>query len=314
MTFDWENVPVEPRAPRARRGSPSSRRRARWAARRIALDEKTLFRRSAFPPRRFAAVDTPRGPRAAPCATLGLPGVLKTRRLGYDGKGQPVLRRAADVAPRMGGARQRAAALRGLRAPSTARSRSSACAAATASVAIYPLDRQPASRRHPAPRRARPTAHAGSAGSRRSGTSGASLTALDYVGVLAIEFFVVQRPPARQRDGAARAQLRATGPSRARRPASSRTTCAPSAGCRWRDRARAATAAMLNLIGTMPRHGGAARRSPRLHLHDYGKSPAAGPQAGPSDHRHGHRAAGSGRAARLPRRESAIVTARCALR
>ena len=28
---------------------------------------------------------------------IGLPGVLKTRRLGYDGKGQFVLRRPADV-------------------------------------------------------------------------------------------------------------------------------------------------------------------------------------------------------------------------
>ena len=28
---------------------------------------------------------------------IGLPGVLKTRRLGYDGKGQQVLRKAADI-------------------------------------------------------------------------------------------------------------------------------------------------------------------------------------------------------------------------
>jgi len=30
-------------------------------------------------------------------AAIGLPGVLKTRRLGYDGKGQAVIRTAADA-------------------------------------------------------------------------------------------------------------------------------------------------------------------------------------------------------------------------
>ena len=35
-------------------------------------------------------------------ARIGLPGVLKTRRFGYDGKGQCVLRSAADIDARLG--------------------------------------------------------------------------------------------------------------------------------------------------------------------------------------------------------------------
>jgi 5-(carboxyamino)imidazole ribonucleotide synthase len=58
--------------------------------------EKTFFRELAIPTARFAAVDT-RADLDRAVATLGLPAVLKTRRLGYDGKGQRVLRVPADL-------------------------------------------------------------------------------------------------------------------------------------------------------------------------------------------------------------------------
>lgn len=58
--------------------------------------EKTTFRALGIRVAPFAAVDDEESLRAA-VAEIGLPAVLKTRRLGYDGKGQRVLRTEADV-------------------------------------------------------------------------------------------------------------------------------------------------------------------------------------------------------------------------
>lgn len=95
VTFEFENVPVQT---------------ARWLAQRLpvypppaALDvaqdrlsEKRLFERLGIPTPRFVPVDS-REELAAAVAAIGLPAVLKTRRLGYDGKGQSVLRLPGDV-------------------------------------------------------------------------------------------------------------------------------------------------------------------------------------------------------------------------
>jgi 5-(carboxyamino)imidazole ribonucleotide synthase len=56
------------------------------------LAEKTLFTEVGLPVPMFAAVDDLASLEAA-VEAVGLPAVLKTRRLGYDGKGQTVLRR-----------------------------------------------------------------------------------------------------------------------------------------------------------------------------------------------------------------------------
>jgi len=66
---------------------------------RIARDrllEKSMFQQLDIPVAPFAAVDSQQDLDAA-VETIGLPAVLKTRTLGYDGKGQKVLRSAADV-------------------------------------------------------------------------------------------------------------------------------------------------------------------------------------------------------------------------
>jgi 5-(carboxyamino)imidazole ribonucleotide synthase len=60
------------------------------------LAEKTFFRDHGIDTAPFAAADSLHELRAA-IEEVGLPGVLKTRRFGYDGKGQAVLREAADV-------------------------------------------------------------------------------------------------------------------------------------------------------------------------------------------------------------------------
>jgi 5-(carboxyamino)imidazole ribonucleotide synthase len=86
VTFDFENVPAET---------------AHWLAKRVAvfpspqalaiaqdrLAEKTLFRECGLHTPEFMAVDT-REDLDRALAAIGAPAILKTRRLGYDGKGQ----------------------------------------------------------------------------------------------------------------------------------------------------------------------------------------------------------------------------------
>lgn len=69
------------------------------------LLEKELFRELGIPVPQFAAIDTVEELRDA-TAGIGLPIVLKTRRMGYDGKGQVVIRdesAIADAWKRVGG-------------------------------------------------------------------------------------------------------------------------------------------------------------------------------------------------------------------
>lgn len=94
-TFDFENVPSEA---------------ARWLADRVAvfpapsalataqdrLAEKTLFRELGIPVPDFAVIDSREALDTA-VATIGIPCILKTRRLGYDGKGQFRIKTPADA-------------------------------------------------------------------------------------------------------------------------------------------------------------------------------------------------------------------------
>jgi 5-(carboxyamino)imidazole ribonucleotide synthase len=61
------------------------------------LTEKTLFRKLGIPTPEFRAVDSLDDLKAA-VTELGLPGILKTRRLGYDGRGQYRLKKMTDIA------------------------------------------------------------------------------------------------------------------------------------------------------------------------------------------------------------------------
>src|SRR4030095_577843 len=61
------------------------------------LEEKRFFERLGIPTPDFAAVAT-RAELDAAVARIGLPVVIKTRRFGYDGKGQMILRTLEDVA------------------------------------------------------------------------------------------------------------------------------------------------------------------------------------------------------------------------
>ena len=95
VTFDFENVPAESAQWLAERVPVFPSPRA-LAVAQDRLAEKTLFCDLGIPVPPFAAVDSREGLEQA-VATIGTPCILKTRRLGYDGKGQFRLRSDADI-------------------------------------------------------------------------------------------------------------------------------------------------------------------------------------------------------------------------
>ena len=94
-TFDFENVPAESAEWLTGRVPVFPGPRA-LATAQDRLAEKTLFRELGIPVPPFAAIDTLAQLREA-VATIGTPCILKTRRLGYDGKGQFRIKTPADV-------------------------------------------------------------------------------------------------------------------------------------------------------------------------------------------------------------------------
>jgi 5-(carboxyamino)imidazole ribonucleotide synthase len=90
LTFDWENISGQALAPLERLTQVRPPREALEVSQdRIA--EKALFSKLHIPVAEHAAIDSEQQLIRA-IRKIGLPGVLKTRRLGYDGKGQFVLR------------------------------------------------------------------------------------------------------------------------------------------------------------------------------------------------------------------------------
>ncbi|WP_363797880.1 5-(carboxyamino)imidazole ribonucleotide synthase [Lysobacter firmicutimachus] len=94
-TFDFENVPAESAHWLAERRPVFPSPRA-LAVAQDRLAEKTLFRELGIPVPDFAPIDT-REQLAAAVERIGTPCILKTRRLGYDGKGQFRIKAPADL-------------------------------------------------------------------------------------------------------------------------------------------------------------------------------------------------------------------------
>ena len=87
----------------ARRATRGSRRRfPPLATAQDRVSEKKLFERLGIPTTRWRAVGS-RAQLTRAVRDIGLPGVIKTRRLGYDGKGQAVVRTPDDAETRLGG-------------------------------------------------------------------------------------------------------------------------------------------------------------------------------------------------------------------
>jgi len=94
-TFDFENVPSDSAEWLAGRVDVFPNPRALGIAQ-DRLAEKNLFRELGIPVPEFAAIDT-REALGDAVSRIGTPCILKTRRLGYDGKGQFRIRTPDDV-------------------------------------------------------------------------------------------------------------------------------------------------------------------------------------------------------------------------
>ena len=267
VTFDWENVPVGSLEPLSAL-APVYPQPDALAIAQDRLLEKTLFRDLGIPTPPFAPVDL-RSDLEAAVARVGLPGILKTRRFGYDGKGQARILGRGDLARAWAALGGEPLIYEGFvrfsREVSLVAARST-----RGEVAFYPL----AHNEHAhgilsvtrAPFASPPLQRAAERHVR------AILERFAYVGVLAVEFFVARgRLVANEMaprvhnsghwtiEGAVTSQfenhLRAIlglplGPTAAR-----------------------GHAAMVNFIGRLPER----RRAlavPGLHLHDYGKREA----------------------------------------
>ena len=95
VTYEFENVPVEAARFLAER-APVYPPAAALEAAQDRLREKRLFQKLGIATTEFAEVDG-REDFDAATERIGLPAILKTRRMGYDGKGQNLLRTKEDV-------------------------------------------------------------------------------------------------------------------------------------------------------------------------------------------------------------------------
>ncbi|HET6725468.1 MAG TPA: 5-(carboxyamino)imidazole ribonucleotide synthase [Gammaproteobacteria bacterium] len=95
LTFDVENVPVDPLKPIVEK-TPLWPPITALETAQDRLLEKRLFVEQGLGTPQFEPVDTLDELKAA-VDKIGLPAVLKTRRLGYDGKGQRMLREPGDI-------------------------------------------------------------------------------------------------------------------------------------------------------------------------------------------------------------------------
>jgi 5-(carboxyamino)imidazole ribonucleotide synthase len=273
LTFDWENISVEAlrKLPKGTRICPPV---PALAAAQDRVKEKELFERLRIPTTRWAAVDSlAQLQRAA--AEIGLPGVLKTRRLGYDGKGQFVLRTSADIEPAWR-ALGDAPLLFEEMVPFDYEVSIIGARSTRGEVVVYPLNgnvhAQGILRLTRAPYGSPALQRAAARSLRRV------LDHFRYAGILTIEFFV------------RRGQLLANEMA-PRVHNSGHWTIEGAETSQFENHLRAilglplgATAArghcaMLNLIGDMPARA-AVLAEEGLHLHDYGKSPRPGRKLG----------------------------------
>jgi 5-(carboxyamino)imidazole ribonucleotide synthase len=274
VTYEFENVPVET---------------ARWLSLRVpvfpppeALEvahdryaEKLFFTRVGIPVPPYRAVTT-RAEYDEAIRDINLPAVLKTRRFGYDGKGQTVLRSDADVEPAwtlLGGRPlileqfvkfDREVSLLGLRGRD-------------GEQRFYPLvenHHRDGILHHsiaPAP-------NPGALQELAEKYVGAALSTLSYVGVLAVEFFVVgdalfanEMAP----------RVHNSGHWTIEGAVTSQFENHLRAGLGWPlgDTSARGFVGMINVIGQLPPLD-SVLTSPGAHLHLYGKAPRPGRKLG----------------------------------
>ncbi len=275
LSFDWENISV----PALRKATRGLRTRIAPPLRALAtgqdrLPEKRLFERLGIRTTRYAAVDTLAGLKRA-CARIGMPGLLKTRRLGYDGRGQAVIR---DQAGLVAGWR----ALSGVPllyeelVDFDYEVSALGVRASDGSEAHYPLTRNWHAdgilRLSIAPWKA-PALERQARRYLR-----AVLREFNYIGLLALEFFV-RNDQLIANEMAPRVHNSGHWSIEGATTSQFENHLRAIAGLPLGSVAPTGHSAMINLIGQMPARA-ALLELPGLHLHDYGKSPRPGRKLG----------------------------------
>ncbi len=292
VTYEFENVPVAAARALARR-VPVYPPPAALEAAQDRLAEKEFFRSLGIATAPFASVET-RADLEAAAAAIGLPAVLKTRRLGYDGKGQALLRSPADLEKGwslLGGA---PLILEGF-VPFVRELSILAARGRDGATVCYPLvenhhrDGILRLSRAPAPGLTPVLQAAAEAIATRA------MAALDYIGVLAIELFALEEPgPRSQGQGGGEYGLASglvVNEMAPRVHNSGHWTIEGAETSQFENHLRAVVglplgstaarghAAMLNIIGEAP-DPAAVLAVPGAHLHLYGKAPRPGRKLG----------------------------------
>ncbi len=272
LTFEFENVPVAAL-------EPISQIQSLYPAPTVLgiaqdrMREKEFFRQHGIPVAPFAAVDSLDDLLAA-VDQLGLPALLKTRRMGYDGKGQITLRTRDDAEAAWAALHAQPCILEAF-VPFTREVSIIAVQSTTGEQAVYPLGQN----RHvsgilhrtdvPPHDPAQPQAE---------DYARRLLTALGYVGVITIEFFEVdgvlianEMAPRVHNSG----HWTQNGATTSQFENHIRAILGWPLGSTERTRA----SVMLNLIGNLP-DARALLALPGTHWHDYGKEPRAGRKLG----------------------------------
>ena len=98
LTFEFENIPAEVMQALEAKGAHLAPPSRALAISQDRVTEKTFLNSHGLPTTAFIAVETADEVIGA-LEHLGAPALLKSRREGYDGKGQAWVRSAADAAP-----------------------------------------------------------------------------------------------------------------------------------------------------------------------------------------------------------------------
>jgi 5-(carboxyamino)imidazole ribonucleotide synthase len=273
VTFDWENVPVDAleNLPGAARIAPPLRA---LAAAQDRLSEKRTFELLGIPTTQYATIDS-RAALETAVKAIGLPGVLKTRRLGYDGKGQFVLRKPADL-DKAWDALGKAPLLYENLVPFDAEVSIIAVRGVDGELAFYPLNlnvhRDGILRLTRAPY--------GNAALTRQAQRAAKklLEHFKYVGVLTIEFFVKQGKLIAN-EMAPRVHNSGHWTIEGAVTSQFENHVRAIAGLPLGSTAARGHSAMINLIGELPGRDPLLAEA-GLHWHDYGKSPRPGRKLG----------------------------------
>ena len=273
VTFDWENIPVEAleNLPGKARISPPLRA---LAAAQDRLSEKRTFELLGIPTTHYAAVAS-RASLEQAVQTIGLPGVLKTRRMGYDGKGQFVLRKPADLDAAWETLGKAPLLYENL-VPFDAEISIIAVRNAAGEAAFYPLNlnvhREGILRLTRAP-------YGNTALARQAQRAARKLLQhFNYVGVLTIEFFV-KRGKLVANEMAPRVHNSGHWTIEGADTSQFENHVRAIAGLPLGSTRARGHSAMINLLGELPERDPLLRES-GLHWHDYGKSARPGRKLG----------------------------------